>query len=336
MKTAVEGTGAAEEPASAARFQFSLADRQSETCEILPTSLMILVEEALEELEKQVPAAARSFRLVDHRCCFYDLAWCDRLDAAVTAQDAGPARLWEVTFYRPSGATVAKATVVKVAEQPDRRPAAQYAGSAAAPGRATGDPVADRQEVIAGAAVEIIAEKGFAAASMREIAAAAGMHVPTMYQYVKSKEEVLELVYRWVIQRVRENLGPALSLDLPPARKIEAVIARLITGVEAMRRETGVLNRETRSLSRPARQRVLDDYAEIVGRIGELVARGSRSGAFRDVDPLLIANFIDALCDTWSLRRFAFGPCDIATFEREVAKFVLHGLARPQADPAGA
>ena len=303
--------------------------------EILPTSLMVLVEQSLKEIEKQaLPDVSRSFRLVDHRFSFFDLSWCDRLDAAVTAQDAGPARLWEVTFYAPSGATVAKATVVKVAEHASEPPSARKAAGAVASRRKADDPVSDRQELIAEAAVEIIAEKGFAAASMREIAAAAGMHVPTMYQYVKNKEEVLELVYRWVIQRVRENLQPALELDLPATAKIDAVIAQLITGIDTMRRETGVLNRETRSLSRPARQRVLDDYAEIVGRIGDLVAGGVSSGSFRAVDPLLIANFIDALCDTWALRQFAFGPYDMATFEREVTKFVLYGLARPKAGQA--
>lgn len=71
---------------------------------------------------------------------------------------------------------------------------------------------AQRREPIAAAAADVIARKGYAAASVREIEAAAHMQVPKLYQYVTSKEEVLELVYRWVIERLQADVEDARSI----------------------------------------------------------------------------------------------------------------------------
>lgn len=312
------------------RFQFRPGDYQSDTAAVAPATLLALAQQMLADMQESADTDANPLRLVDSRLSFHDLSWCERLDAAMTAHHAGPAIFWEAEFYAASGNIIAKATFTTIVEA-EKPSAEERTGNAPAaptlsPGKAENALASDRREIIANAAVAIIAEKGFAAASMREIAAAAGMHVPTMYQYVKSKDEVLELVYRWVINRVRENLAPALALDLPIDEKIEAMLSRMVSGMEPHRRATGVLNRETRSLSRAARHRVLAEYAEILSGVSDMIAKGIEDGTLRKVDPLLMANFIDAIWDTWSLRQFAYGAYDIETFTREATDFILKGL----------
>src|SRR3954454_15538756 len=50
-----------------------------------------------------------------------------------------------------------------------------------------------RDEVLA-VASRVFAERGFAAATMREIAAGAGLHPSSVYYYFRSKEEMLEAI----------------------------------------------------------------------------------------------------------------------------------------------
>jgi AcrR family transcriptional regulator len=186
--------------------------------------------------------------------------------------------------------------------------------------------VEERREKIAEAASMVIANKGFAASSIREIADAAGMHVPTMYQYVSSKDEVLELVYRWVMRRVRENVDKALVSTQDPRERLRAVTLKLIENNTQGRRDTGVLNRELRSLSKTARARVLDEYVEVVGDISEVISEGVASGEFRPVNPVIIANFIDALCDMWALRQFAIGQYSVEEYREQLLEFIERGL----------
>ena len=53
-----------------------------------------------------------------------------------------------------------------------------------------------RADAVVAAATEVIGRKGFASATMRDIAKAAGMHVPTLYDYFPSKEALLVAIYR--------------------------------------------------------------------------------------------------------------------------------------------
>lgn len=183
-----------------------------------------------------------------------------------------------------------------------------------------------RREAIAIAATEVIARKGFAAATIREIADAAGLHVPTLYQYVTGKDEVLELVYRRVMAEVRAIVDNANKQGGSAREKLVATVKLLVENGDRMRRETGVLNRELKSLSKSARMRVLADYKRSLSRIAEIVEEGVRAGEFRPVEPEIVANFIETLGDVWPLRQFSMRKFGLKKFHAEVEAFIAAAL----------
>ncbi|MSU90926.1 TetR family transcriptional regulator [Rhodobacteraceae bacterium 2CG4] len=184
----------------------------------------------------------------------------------------------------------------------------------------------DRRTRIATAARDVFAEKGYASATMREIAAAADMHVPTMYQYFRSKEEILELVYSWTINQAVDLMQDALEGTAPVEQRIDQIIRRLHDVNLKLRRGTLVMNRETRSLSRTARDRVLGHYAGMVEKLGDVIAEGQAEGIFREMDPQLAAVFVDALADVWVLRPFAVRDKDSEDYAAELVAFVRNAL----------
>jgi hypothetical protein len=58
-----------------------------------------------------------------------------------------------------------------------------------------GDVATMRHDQIFRAACVVFGKYGFAQATMREVAAEAGMPVPTMYQYIRSKDDLLTLIF---------------------------------------------------------------------------------------------------------------------------------------------
>jgi AcrR family transcriptional regulator len=187
-------------------------------------------------------------------------------------------------------------------------------------------PADKRRAQIAAAASEVIARKGFGNATMREIADSAGMHVPTMYQYVASKDEMLELVYVWTMARVRTDVAQATVNCSTAAEKLRATITSIIDKGDRFRRDVGVLNRELKSLSPAARTRVLAEYRKLLLQIAELVSDGISTGEFRPVEPEIAANFVDAACDIWALRPFAVRQFGQKAFHDEVAELIIRGL----------
>ena len=273
----------------------------------------------------------RSCSIVELKTTFFDTCPCETVEGeAFLLYRNAPISIWQTDLRSSSGAPLAQVVHTLLDREngkersivADKGPPAPLPIETRSPARNADS----RREIIASAACKVIAEKGFAAASIREIARAAGMHVPTMYQYVSSKEEVLELVYRWVIDRVRDNINNAFAKDSPPEDRLIGVVLSLVDNNSSMRKESGVLNREMRSLSKEARKRVVDDYAEIVDNISNIISEGIEKGHFRQANPVLMANFIDALCDIYALRYFAVGRFSIDEFKNELAKFIQFGL----------
>lgn len=60
------------------------------------------------------------------------------------------------------------------------------------------------KEKIFDVAIDLFAQKGFDAVSLREISDAVGIKKPTLYHYFKSKDEILEKILEYPMKRVEE------------------------------------------------------------------------------------------------------------------------------------
>src|SRR3954451_23997632 len=67
-----------------------------------------------------------------------------------------------------------------------------------------------RDQMIKGA-VTLFKEKGFHRTTTREIAKAAGFSIGTLYEYIRSKEDILYLVCDSIYDHVRERLQEDLE-----------------------------------------------------------------------------------------------------------------------------
>ena len=74
------------------------------------------------------------------------------------------------------------------------------------------------------AAASHFAEAGYDAASMREIAAAAGMKAGSMYYYFPSKEDLLVAVHEEGIRRISEEVVAALDGQAGPWIRLEVAM----------------------------------------------------------------------------------------------------------------
>ena len=331
MKTRRQMNSTSRQTTDTVHREIRVSDIQRGPGPIQPSALIAIADEVvLEQASRSLGGASVS--ALEIKADILNASSADLLIAESSVfHRRGPFSIWRTHLKEIDGTPVAQVihTLITEGERIDVERIEPSAIPVRANRRSTSATIADeRREIIAEAACNVIAHKGFAASSIREIADAAGMHVPTMYQYVSSKEEVLELVYQWVIRQVRKNVNDVFQSEAAPRDQLVAVTNKLVENTDAMRRHTGVLNRELRSLSKDARRRVIDDYAEIVGKIADVISAGIQIGEFRAVNPTIVANFIDAMCDMWALRQFAVGQFDIAEFRNEVVDFMEYGLSR--------
>lgn len=180
-----------------------------------------------------------------------------------------------------------------------------------------------RLDHLLAAATRVIAEKGFASATTREIASAAGIHVPTLYRYVASKEELLEIVYRRELEHAVAALNEGVDFDAPNTEQLRQVIANHIHLSDTRRQEIGILNREFKHLRPAARAEMVQTYRTLLGRFERVLRNGIDAGDFRPMDAFIAANFLDVAGDIWSLRQFFFDDVSLEDFQRNVTEFLI-------------
>lgn len=190
--------------------------------------------------------------------------------------------------------------------------------------------VDERWNQIFEGACKVIAAKGFAKATIREIAAAAEMPVPTMYQYLERKEDILYHIYKFFMSDIVAALERWRSTEVPPKERLVGAIRTMIDVFDKNHRFIKMLFQETRALTPEARRQVYELDAQYIAILQELLAEAMRNGDLRIRNVELAANFVYFLCTIWPLRFWSIGKYGEAAVTNEIVDFVLNGLGAVQ------
>jgi AcrR family transcriptional regulator len=149
-----------------------------------------------------------------------------------------------------------------------------------------------RPAEILAAALEVFAQKGFAAAKLEEIARRAGISKAALYLYYETKEDLFRAAAATLtapqLARVAETVA---SHDAPFAETAPALLGRIaaILSLPGPPRLATMVIGEARNfpdLARIWREDVVD---RVLGLVAELIARAQAKGEVRAGDPRLFA-----------------------------------------------
>jgi AcrR family transcriptional regulator len=104
---------------------------------------------------------------------------------------------------------------------------------------------------ILGSAASLFAEKSFGLASIREIAARAGISFPRIYYYLRNKEELLYLVAKRGMELLITSFEEKSASVTDPTEKLHLFIENHFSSSTASPAEAKVLIQETSKLSEP-------------------------------------------------------------------------------------
>lgn len=186
--------------------------------------------------------------------------------------------------------------------------------------------VARRHEQIFRAASRIFISRGYHAATVREIAQEAGLSLGSLYSYIRTKEDILFLVFQRLTNTLREEIRRAIAGIDDPAEQMRAALRADLETTERYQDEILLMYQETKSLDRESLHHVLAGEADYVRFFEDILRAGYDRGVFRG-DPRLTADIITYLCSVVALRRWnlrqRFTRDEIAD---GLVSFILHGL----------
>ncbi len=150
-----------------------------------------------------------------------------------------------------------------------------------------------RQMQIIKKATQLFMKKGYAQTSMREISRATGINIRNLYYFIKSKEEILFLVFD-TLHRLELELFEKqgiMSID-DPIEQLRAAIHGLIDSGYEYDEEILLLYRESKSLSKRLLKNILARESQVVAHIEEILKKGKARKLFKFEDASFTANMI--------------------------------------------
>lgn len=192
----------------------------------------------------------------------------------------------------------------------------------------------DRPREICDAALEVFAEKGFAAAKLDEIARRAGVSKGTLYLYFKDKEDLFRAVVRNAIAPNVEAITSVIAQAETPFPDLVRMFFAAFAEREA-RLPIGAVAKMVIGESRnfPELARVWHDEvaSKAIGTLAKFVERAQQRGEVRAGDPRLYAFGLMGpmvLGALWRATLVPAGgePLDLAALAKQHAETILQGM----------
>jgi TetR/AcrR family fatty acid metabolism transcriptional regulator len=191
------------------------------------------------------------------------------------------------------------------------------------------DRQADRRRQILEAAVKVFARKGFHASRVGDIAEEAGIAYGLVYHYFRSKEELLETIFRTTWTEMLARVREVEEAGVPASEAVRQVTALLL---RTWRRDPDLVRVLVREVTRSQHvQQEVEEITHAMQALEDLVRRGQESGEFRtELDPKLAAvvfyGALDEVLTGWVLGQLPDRDEDIARAERDVVGLLTGGL----------
>lgn len=162
-----------------------------------------------------------------------------------------------------------------------------------------------RRSQISSGAVKLFIEKGFHRTTTREIAKEAGFSIGTLYEYIRTKEDVLYLVCDNIYHEVNNRLTE-LDTNAGTIEGLRVAIEKYYGLIDDMSDEFVVMYQESKSLPKEALQYVLTKELEMVAQFEKILQRCFEAGNLRigEEEIPLAANHIVVQGQMWAFRRW--------------------------------
>lgn len=165
-----------------------------------------------------------------------------------------------------------------------------------------------RRDQMINGAVKLFIDKGFHRTTTREIARAAGFSIGTLYEYIRTKEDVLYLVCDRIYDQVKERLQQVLmTSEVATIEALRKGISDFIRLMDEMQDEVLVMYQELKALPKDALPYVLDKELEMVDLFKQMLEQcvENKELFLTENEIKMISHNIYVQGQMWSFRRWA-------------------------------
>jgi AcrR family transcriptional regulator len=178
-----------------------------------------------------------------------------------------------------------------------------------------------------------VAEKGYSAVTLQDIATRAGVSKGSTLYYFATKEDLFLGALEWLVERMDERIHEAIEAADHPVDKVKAVLNSVFANANESRQfflaytdfvSIGTRNKRFHDLN--ARF-----YSNCCGHDREIIALGVEQGVFRNVNLEDASSMMRALVDGFMLQWFFSSAGTFEDYHRRCERIVLDYLIEDHA-----
>lgn len=155
------------------------------------------------------------------------------------------------------------------------------------------NPRRNRDEEILAAAIQVFSQKGYAAASLQDVADAVGLLKGSLYHYISSKESLLYRIFQESHEEASALMAAIDALGLAPDAKLREFVRRLTLFYEQHRERASLYFSEWRHLTGDERETVMKQRREFELYLRTMVSEAHERGLTNpDLDVKLATRYI--------------------------------------------
>jgi len=184
----------------------------------------------------------------------------------------------------------------------------------------------ETREAIHRAAVQLFAQRGYHATSMRAIASAARVQPAAIYHWYPSKEAILVQLQDDFMEQLTAKVVAAVECHERPALRLAAAVREHVVFHGVHRRAAFVTDSEIRALTENPRRALIaqrDGYQSI---FSDLIRDGIRDGSLRSSDAMVATYAILLQCTGVALWFDPSGPLKLEEVAELHVELVLGSL----------
>ena len=184
-----------------------------------------------------------------------------------------------------------------------------------------------RKQIIEGA-IKVFVEKGFHNATTREIAEAAGITEGTLYNYVRSKEDIVYIVYDYITRILREEVSGAIEDIDDPKERLMTALRQNLASIYNYQDLVMFIYKASTHLDKESLHEVLARETEYIESFEDLLRNYFQGRQVSESKIKLAADLLTYIpvivtFRRWSLRR-RFDSMEKVM--QGIFEFVLHGI----------
>ena len=185
-----------------------------------------------------------------------------------------------------------------------------------------------KKEIIIEKAARLFREKGFGAASMRDIAETVGVEAASLYNHIQSKSEILQAICFKVANEFISHLEEVERSNQSTLRKMETIIRFHIRMMLEQYEYVYISDHEWRHLPEPYLSNFLNQRRSYRKRLSDIIEEGIHKNEMKNIEPyvavLTILSAISGI-ESWQRSRKSTSA---ETLETNMVKYLIEGLKK--------